>query len=922
MSKRITRDELGQDPQLLRIALLATIVALVTTTASAQSWEVGYDASFGTLPSAQGWMIQTSDPAPFDGLDEGNYLVAGGALIQGGTEGINNDAQNSQWYELALPEIDFEREVLEIEFRVRILAATGTHPEAPEPGIFPDAGFGVQLVDDHTNAIKFAMSTSFLMLDRFSGFGLEDHAFNTSTGSFKNYRIRVEADRTIVFVEGVETLIQPTARPVLPGLNNILRFGDLSNQQSSSSELEYIRLSRHARPTASVRNYTVVSETTISSSATTQSRIVSCPAGSFALSGGVEPIGPNGNLAVVWSKPVVGTGLPTSWYGKAREIVPTGADWSMRVDVICGEVPGLTVTSELISPSTTAAYKMATVACDEGLFSLGGGMDIVGPEQNIAMISSTPKLTSGDQGFRGSASDFENPVSASAWTVEAHALCTSVSGFEIVSSSTDSDGFDNKSAVVNCPSGTWPISGGAFISGDETNVAMKQSRPKDGAPGGLPVGWQADARATSGNWFLSVQAVCAPIADPTVENDALVARYQGADAGFDSWGEGHGTAHGGVGYPSGSAGLMGTAFEFDGSDGQRVELPSIVSGTSHDLYFDDSFTIDAWIQSDGVTRGEGNRIAMLYDWGGTNNGGGTNPSTFILMLDSNGYAYGAQRAWAPSAPIESVVGSTPLDDGEPHHIALVRDTKTSYLTLYVDGLEVDSHFMNPGFSAIGMQPGNPSDPDPVTLGGGYALGDATTTSGFEGLINDVKFFKRRLVASEIEEIAGCGVPVLPRIINLDANRFGSPASESHGLCTRLAAGDYLITIVSPDDDPLALHTGWSPDETGAWGTEVQIDPEIDPGAVFGQVPLYGSAQEAFNGLTTKAFVLNLTTDQRVDFSVEDLLNLDNRGGVSLRIEEYVPEPGFGLGLLSGVIMLAARSRRGRDALAKSEQHPS
>lgn len=893
-----------------RLALLGVALAIFAsaTAVSAQSWELGYHASSGTLPSAEGWVLQTSDPAPFDGLDEGNYLVANGALVQGGTEGVNDDPQNSQWYELEVPEIDFEREVLEVEFRVRILAATGTHPESPMPGFTPDAGFGVWLADDHENAFKFAMSMTFLMLDRFPGFGLEDYAPNDSTSGFKNYRIRVEAERTIVFVDGLEVLVQPANRPVTPGARNLLRFGDLSNQQSSSSELEFIRVSRYALPTASVRNYSVVSETTSPSSASTQSNIVSCPSGSFALGGGVEPIGPNGNLAVVWSKPVVGSGLPTSWSGKAREIVPTGADWSLRVDVICGEVPGLALASELVSSSTAAAYKSASVSCAEGHFGLGGGIDVVGPEQNIALISSTPRLVGGGEGWSGSASDFENPVSASAWTLEAHALCTSVQGFELVSDATESNGISDKSAVVNCPSGTWPVAGGAFITGDDTNAALEHSRPKDGAPGGLPVGWQAEAQATSGNWFLSVQAVCAPIAEPTVEHASLVARYQGADAADDSWGEGHGDALGGVGF---APGPMGTAFEFDGSDGQRVELPSILQDSAHDLYFDDSFTIDAWIQSDGVTRGEGNRIAILYDWGGANNDGGTNPSLFSLQLDSSGRAYGSQRAWAPGANLESVVGDTPLDDGQPHHLALVRDTKTSYLRLYVDGREVDSHFMNPGFSAYGMLPGNPGDPDPVTLGGGYEIGDATTTSGFEGLINDVKFFDLPLTASEIEEIAGCGVPVLPRVINLDAQRFGSPATASHGLCTRFDAGDYLITIVSPDDEPLALHTGWSPDATGAWGTEVHIDPEFDPGAVFGQVPLYGSAQEAFDGLTTKSFVLSLSAEQRVDFSVEDLLNLDNRGGVSLRVEEYVPEPGFGIGILSGVMLLSASARSGR-----------
>ncbi len=46
--------------------------------ATSQTWRVDYDASLGTLPSAQGWTHFVDDPAPIDGLSEANYQVLGG----------------------------------------------------------------------------------------------------------------------------------------------------------------------------------------------------------------------------------------------------------------------------------------------------------------------------------------------------------------------------------------------------------------------------------------------------------------------------------------------------------------------------------------------------------------------------------------------------------------------------------------------------------------------------------------------------------------------------------------------------------------------------------------------------------------------------------------------------------------------------
>ena len=52
------------------VALVLALVLALTGPAGAQTWELEYDASLGTLPSAQGFAHVSSDPAPDDGLDE------------------------------------------------------------------------------------------------------------------------------------------------------------------------------------------------------------------------------------------------------------------------------------------------------------------------------------------------------------------------------------------------------------------------------------------------------------------------------------------------------------------------------------------------------------------------------------------------------------------------------------------------------------------------------------------------------------------------------------------------------------------------------------------------------------------------------------------------------------------------------------
>lgn len=894
-------------------ACLLSVFCLVQAGPSwSQSWAAGYDASLGTLPSAQGWTHVVSDPMPFDSLDEGNYLVSLGALTQGDTGGANADPANSQWYELPLRDIDFDAEVLDIRFRMAILSSTGHTPANAIPPAQPNAGFSIWLHDDDNANVKLYIGSGFVMLAEDSY--LPDSVFTAfdADAGFADYHLRIDPERVTLDVNGTRLLTQIREHNPDSG-RNLLRMGDLSNTNASSSQLEYIRLERSPVPAAAVRNYSFVSETISSGSATTASLNVSCPFGSHALGGGVETIGADGLVAIVESHPQDGA-PPTRWHGKAREIVPTALDWELRVDVLCGELPGYEHLTQTLQTGSDAAHQSDALDCGPDASLVGGGAEIEGPELNQVLLESAPI---GLGGFTAAATDYAAPVSSASWSVRAHATCSTAQGFEIVSASSNVDGLSDKSALVNCPSGKFPISGGARVVGDETNAALEISRPKDNSsPGELPVGWVAAAHGTSPNWYVSAYAVCAPISDPTVSKTGLLGRWRGDDAGHDAWSLRTGTPHNGVDY---APGLTGYAFSFDGTGDRWVEVPSSLpvelDEVPSDLYPEDSFTVEAWIQTDTPVTANSSTIVSLYDFGGTNNGGGTNQSYWAITLTPDGYASGVVRAYHGIGGIASVVDDVSLVDGQPHHIAMLRDKSIGRLLLYVDGRLVDDDTLITNGNADALRPGNPGDPDPVSIGAHRLASSSAIVNEFHGLIDDVKYYDRALTPREVADTAGCGVPVLPRVLNLDAATVGSPLDHDHGFCTYLEAGSYRLTLVSPDDDPDAEYSGWSPSANGAWGTEYHIRPEIDAGATTGVVPLLPSAQAAYDATVSKEVVLTFANDQRVDFSVADAFNLDNRGGVSVRLEAYVPEPGLVSMLSAGLAFLglAGRSRgvRGR-----------
>lgn len=846
--------------------------------ANAQSWQRTYDASLGSLPSAQGWSLSTVDPAPDDSLDEGNYLVSLGALTQGDTGGGSTDASNIQYYEIPLPGVDFDRDAIQVDLRLKILSST-SDPPLPGP---PEAGFELFVEDDDGEFVRIYFGETGVMLYDFAVPSATTLAAFDTTADFADYRLRIDPDGASLAVNGTEvaTLERDRFDQSFLYVTDRAGFGDLSGLHRSSSQIESVVVSRSTPTPPEVRHYESDWAGTASDSTDSKTLTVPCPGGLRALTGGVETIGAASLVGISESRP---SGTPPSgWTGSAREVTPTSDPWELRVYVVCGSLPGYDWSSET-SPADTDAEQYLDPACPaESPHALGGGGRFIGSDEKQMLVR-------GGRSGAGLAIHGAT-TSASPWSIQAWKTCSATpSNQTLDTGATPPNATNPQLETLQCPNGKVPV--GSSLGLQPTAIPdrlFRYARPTLAGPGFRPDGWTAEAQMTSTLWRVGMTLECSPLADPTVSKTGLVGRWQGEGDADDSWGSGDGTLEGGL--STFAPAVLGDGFVFDGVSEEWVEIEQgakfvgpvrVADGVW--LYPDGSFSADAWIIADPLAPGATySHIVGLYEFGGF--GSNPNASAWSIGLTAEGYAQVAVRTYPTSNNFSaSVVGTTPLDDGQRHHIALVRDLENGVLEMWVDGELIGAD----GLIEIQREELRPTDsqvPDPVTIGGRQKVAQAGVELLFDGIIDDVKYWDRALRKEEIQNIAGCGLPILPRVLNLDARDFGSRLEHDHGLCVFLEAGTYNLTLVDPASDPDARFTAWSPSDGSPWGTRFQVQPEVDASFAFGLAPFAADPDAAFAGTSTKDTQLVLSQAQRVEFSITEDVLLDNVGGVSVRVE--------------------------------------
>lgn len=203
-----------------------------------------------------------------------------------------------------------------------------------------------------------------------------------------------------------------------------------------------------------------------------------------------------------------------------------------------------------------------------------------------------------------------------------------------------------------------------------------------------------------------------------------------------------------------------TSLLFDGTDGRLTSstLPSwgLSSG---------DFTVEAWVRPE--SHGTDTLTTML-----TLRGAGAADGWFFGVAGA-GAGYGPGQGvlwWQPRNAGANVVGSTPLELDQWHHVALTFDVTTSVATLWLDGL-VDGQGIVP--APLGG------------LGAPLEIGDGSYAAGaFDGWIDDVR-------VSSTQRYGGAFVPSSP--LPADADTLLAFAFEEAAGTTTNDAGPSAAT---------------------------------------------------------------------------------------------------------------------------------
>jgi hypothetical protein len=211
----------------------------------------------------------------------------------------------------------------------------------------------------------------------------------------------------------------------------------------------------------------------------------------------------------------------------------------------------------------------------------------------------------------------------------------------------------------------------------------------------------------------------------------ITSSWPGENNGDDVVGGHNATLDGTVGF---TTAVVGQGFVFDGVDDLvRVDdNADFIPGT-------DSFTVDAWVKT---TNGAHAQVIRHYECAGfcTDAQSSSDWDLEVSNHHAFGYIRDADKGGADNGG-QNVEGTSIVDDGNFHHLALVRDQAAGHARLYVDGaLEADLPLNDGASGALSDLDG---DADPVTIGGGWLGGTTSPDSdiAFPGVIDEAQWYR-------------------------------------------------------------------------------------------------------------------------------------------------------------------------------------
>jgi hypothetical protein len=177
--------------------------------------------------------------------------------------------------------------------------------------------------------------------------------------------------------------------------------------------------------------------------------------------------------------------------------------------------------------------------------------------------------------------------------------------------------------------------------------------------------------------------------------------------------------------PDSTAGIVDTAFLFNGID--RIDVPAF---SDIDWTSGDSFSIEAWVKIPATELCTGNKVAVgRYE--------GSGKASWWLGCDEieNHAAFSLRDNTGTGL---RVVGTTPINDGNWHHLVGVRDASAGENRIYVDGAEETA--TSASYSA--------SFASTHELNFGYM--NANPYYYFPGSIDEIAVYGRALTPTEIQ----------------------------------------------------------------------------------------------------------------------------------------------------------------------------
>jgi hypothetical protein len=224
-----------------RILRLGTSIALLFAATSMHSAIIRYDASLGSLPTDQGFLLHQETLT-------GSWqspVVAANVLHQLPTTGLTYQ----YWYRTNAT-LDFATTPYALEWRLHVIDSNYVPDGGGAPG-YPRCGYYVEVIDGQGHTFTVGISNERILINN-DATASETNAvvvtpFDPRDG-FHTYRLLIANGTGTLYVDGFSRASMPVGEAVNPGLPNRLLFGDGSWNGISETELQYLSLDSETNP--------------------------------------------------------------------------------------------------------------------------------------------------------------------------------------------------------------------------------------------------------------------------------------------------------------------------------------------------------------------------------------------------------------------------------------------------------------------------------------------------------------------------------------------------------------------------------------------------------------------------------------------------------------------------------------------------